>query len=443
MYITCSNSGAVNITTGASASNYTSIVWTSSGNGTFTNANSINNCTYTPSASDISAGSVILTLTAKANLPCSDVISTKTLTITAAPGANAGTPVTTCSNSGPVNITAGAIATNGNGISWSSSGTGSFTNRTSISLCTYLPSTADKSAGSVTLTLTVTGNAPCSNAVSTKALTITAAPTAYAGLAMATCYSGGEILIASGSTATGYSSILWTSSGTGTFTNAGSLSLCAYTPSEADIFAGDVVLTLTAIGNSPCANAISTKTLSITPAPVSVAGPDIFTCSNSGAINITNGSDASNYTTVTWTSAGTGTFTNEHSLTDCTYTPSAADITAGSVLISLTAYDDVLCSDVTSSKTLHITSSPTASTTGSHAICVNTAYTLAGGEATAANYTTLAWTENGAGSITSGANSLTPTYTPAPGDAGRTVTLTLTASKSPCADAIATYLITC
>ncbi len=306
----CSNSGAVNITAGASATGYSSIQWSSSGTGTFTNENSVTTCTYAPSASDISAGSVELTLTAYANLPCSDVTSSKTLTITTAPTAEAGTAVTTCSNSAPVNITAGTTASNANGISWSSSGTGSFANGNSLTLCTYQPSTADKTAGSVTLTLTVTGNPPCSSAVSSKTLTITPAPTAVAGPAMAICYAGGEVNITAGSSATHYSSVLWTTSGTGTFTNDNSLTLAAYTPSAADIFAGDVILTLTAYGNSPCSGIVSTKTLSITPAPTANAGADIYTCSGSGAVNITAGSNASNYTTVTWSSDGSGTFTN-------------------------------------------------------------------------------------------------------------------------------------
>jgi hypothetical protein len=45
-------------------------------------------------------------------------------------------------------------------------------------------------------------------------------------------------------------------------------------------------------------------------------------------VNITAGSSATNYASVAWTSSGSGTFANANSLTTCTYTPSAADITA-------------------------------------------------------------------------------------------------------------------
>ena len=436
---TCSDAGAVNITAGSSASNYSSVKWTSSGTGAFANDGSLSTCTYLPSAADITAGHVTLTLTAYANAPCNNAVSSKTLNIIAAPTASSGTPVTTCSNSAPVNITTGATANNYASISWTSNGTGSFTNRNNLSTCTYQPSSADKTAGSVLITLTATGNSPCGIVSSTKTLTITAAPTAIAGPAMAICYTSGSVNVTGGASATNNTGILWTTSGTGTFADATSLTLCTYTPSDADIFAGSVTLTLTASGNSPCSSTASSKILTITPAPISAAGPDIYTCSNLGAVNITDGSDASNYTSVLWNSSGTGTLTDANSLTTCTYAPSAADIAAGSVVLTLTAYDDLLCPDATSTRTLFITAGPTATAGGSKTICVNSFYTLVAGEATSSNGTVL-WTHNGAGILT-GTGTLTPTYTAAAGDAGKTVTLTLTVTNSSCAPVTATYLI--
>ena len=45
------------------------------------------------------------------------------------------------------------------------------------------------------------------------------------------------------------------------------MTLCTYTPSAADIAAGSRTFTLTATGNAPCANATSTKTMTIFTAP--------------------------------------------------------------------------------------------------------------------------------------------------------------------------------
>ncbi len=85
---------------------------------TFANANSLTLCTYTPSAGDISAGSITLTLTATGNAPCSTATSNKTLTINSAPTAVAGTPVISCYSSGSINVTAGSSASNQASVTW-------------------------------------------------------------------------------------------------------------------------------------------------------------------------------------------------------------------------------------------------------------------------------------------------------------------------------------
>lgn len=84
---------------------------------------------------------------------------------------------------------------------------------------------------------------------------------------------------------------------------------------------------------------------------------------------------------------------------------------------------------------------PTATAGGSQSICTNATATVGGATATNGN---IAWTENGAGAITAGATTLTPTYTPATGDAGNTVTLTMTVtSNNSCAPQLetATYTV--
>ena len=52
----------------ATATNYTSILWITSGNGSFDD-NSIEDPVYSPSPNDISSGSVILTIIAYTNVP--------------------------------------------------------------------------------------------------------------------------------------------------------------------------------------------------------------------------------------------------------------------------------------------------------------------------------------------------------------------------------------
>jgi hypothetical protein len=80
---------------------------------------------------------------------------------------------------------------------------------------------------------------------------------------------------------------------------------------------------------------------------------------------------------------------------------------------------------------------PIASISGSQNICSVGTATVTG--ATATNGT-IAWAEDGAGSITNGANTLSPTYTAATGDIGNMVTLTLTVTGS-CEATSATYTV--
>ncbi len=70
-------------------------------------------------------------------------------------------------------------------------------------------------------------------------------------------------------TASGYSFVQWTSTGTGSFSNALQLHP-TYTPSTADLVSGSVVLTLTAYSNAPCSDATSSLTLTISPCGAAV-----------------------------------------------------------------------------------------------------------------------------------------------------------------------------
>jgi hypothetical protein len=439
---TCAGVGAVNITAGAAATNNSSVLWTSNGSGTFTDANSLTACTYTPSAADITAGSVTLTLTSYGTSPCSNVTSNKTLTITQPMTAVAGTAVTMCSSTASINITAGSSATNQTLVTWTSSGTGSFTNPNSLTTCTYIPSGADKTAGSVTLTLTAT-NAGCPPVTSTKILTITGAATSSAGSNINTCSTSGAVNITTGATATNYSSVLWTSNGTGTFTNATSLTACTYTPSAAENTAGSTItLTLTVYGNSPCSNATSTKSLVISRAITVSAGSNQTLCYTSGSISFT-GATATNHSGVTWSSSGTGTFTNPNSLGACSYTPGAADITAGGVTITLTATNNG-CPATASTKTLTLYTTPTVAAGPAMTTCstYGAANITPGSNA---NYqSSVLWTSSGTGTLAN-ANSLTTcTYIPSAADVtAGSVILTLTAyGNAPCGNTTSTKTLT-
>ncbi|MCW5906930.1 MAG: T9SS type A sorting domain-containing protein [Chitinophagales bacterium] len=187
--VTCSNSGAVNITAGSSAGNYASVQWTSNGTGTWTNQNSLTTATYTPSAADIAAGSRTLTLIAVGNSPCSNATSTKTITINAAPTANAGSTINV--PRGTAAQLSGSIGGGATGGQWSSNVAGTFSPNSTTLNATWLPSDP-LWTGAATLTLTTTG-APsgCTNTSSQITVNVTT-PNICAGVNVSATFTGGN-----------------------------------------------------------------------------------------------------------------------------------------------------------------------------------------------------------------------------------------------------------
>ncbi len=134
-------------------------------------------------------------------------------------------------------------------------------------------------------------------------------------------------------TAANYSSLLWTTDGTGTFSSTTALTP-TYTPSASDVQDGQVALTLTALSGGVCPNVTATMILTIwTPPTVGVTSATIC----AGDSYAVTGATATNFSSLSWATSGTGTFNNTNTLNP-TYTPSTADITAGTVNLTLTAH---------------------------------------------------------------------------------------------------------
>jgi hypothetical protein len=271
------------------------------------------------------------------------------LAVTATPSASAGGPYHTCETA---SVSVFGSAANSSTVSWSSSGTGSFTDSASLTT-SYSPSADDVLAGSVVLTLTAHPNAPCAeDAASTATLFLDRNPTANAGGPYTTCAGSGPVSI-SGS-ATHNASVAWSTSGDGTFDSSSSTAT-TYTPGPGDVAAGTVTLTLTAAPVAPCNTpASSNATLSIRPCRLRCHGP----YTSCGVADVSLAGSASNAATVTWSSSGTGAFTNGNS-TNASYTPSAADVVAGTVQLTLTASAIAPCATpASSSSTLTINTTP-------------------------------------------------------------------------------------
>ena len=163
---------------------------------------------------------------------------------------------------------------------------------------------------------------------------------------------------------------------------------------------GTVRAVLTVAGPS-CQNAVSSVDLTVSPKANANAGADQEVCAANPAVTL-NGSISGSALSATW-SGGTGTFNPNANTLNATYTPSAAEITAGSVTLTLTTNDPPgSCGAAVDTMTIKINPNPTVSISLEDA-CLDTAHlhaTVTGGTAPY----TFTWKKNNVAVGTNSAN---------------------------------------
>jgi len=327
--------------TGTMGGSASSVLWTTNGSGNFSDATLLNPV-YTPSAADVAAGTVVLTITT--NDPaggCPAVTDFTLLSITPLDSAAFSYTGSTFCQSGtdPVPTITGVTG----GVFSASPAGASINTSTGV---------IDLSASTLgTYTVVYTTNGPCPS-TDTAIVTITTAPVAtfsFSGAATSFCQSGSNPtpVFASGASA-------------GTFTATPS-GLVFVSPSTGQVdLANSAPGTYTIVNNivaaGGCASAVDSLTITINvPATVN-AGTDTAVCA--GAAYTTAGSIGGSANSATWTSSGSGTFDNA-ALLNATYTPSVADTAAGTVTLYLTTDDPSgVCNAVLDSMVLTITPLP-------------------------------------------------------------------------------------
>ena len=393
-----------------------------------------NSISQTLTTTGASPGTATYTITPTAN-GCAGTSIDITITIDPLPTATAGGSQTICSfETATVNGTSFSDGT----ILWTHNGSGSLTNETTITP-TYSAAAGDE-GNTVILTMTVTSNNACGTATATAtyAVNVGIMPTATANAGgNQTICSNGSATVSGASSSAG--TILWTHNGLGSLTNETTL-----TPTYSAVVGDEgntVILTLNVNSNNDCGIAIATATYSIDvdALPTATAGGSQTICSN-GSATVSGASSSDG--TILWTHNGSGSISNATTLTPIYF--AVAGDEGNSIILTLTVTSNNSCGAVTASATyiVNVDPLPTAAAGGSQTICVDETTTVSG--ASSSNGTIL-WTENGAGTITAGATTLTPTYTAAAADEGNTVTLTMTVtSDNSCTPqfASAAYTIT-
>ncbi len=374
---------------------------------------------YTPSATDTAAGTIRLEIVTTGNGTCNAVRDTMTLSFDPVPVITVGPDAQVCADAGTYMPT--ATFANAGGVLWTSSGTGGFNNNT-LASPTYTISSADSLAGGVSFQAITTANGSCQPDSDQVILTITPVPRANAGPDLTYCADidslpvNGSVLVATGGA--------WSTTGTGTFTNASNLSTF-YSPSSADTLAGVVQLVLTTTGNGLCNPVTDTTVLTFTPVPTLTVSGDQTVCADTAGVSATTVFSVSS--TVEWTTSGSGAFFPNNVNPATTYVPSVSDTISGSIYLIATTTDNGTCQAVSDSLLVTITPVPVVDAGFDQTRCADVSGVILNGSVV--NATGGTWTTSGSGSFSLLPTDLGATYIPSAADtAVGTVTLTLTST---------------
>jgi gliding motility-associated-like protein len=397
-------------------------IW-SGGAGSFNPNNATLNATYTPSASELTAGSVTLTLTSTNNGNCLQVTDVMQINYTVPPSVITGSNITVCRNNAVAVLSGTVSGATTTGV-WSG-GTGSYNPSNAVLNPTYTPSAAELSAGFANLTLTSSNNGNCIAVSNTMQMVFTTPPTVNAGLNISSCKNNPASVLSgtvSGPTTTG----IWTG-GAGTFNPNNTALTPTYTPTASEISAGFVNLVLTSTANGNCNAANDAVTIVFTNAPSVFAGADLFSCKNNPNSSL-SGIISGPTTTGVW-AGGTGTFSPNNTALNPTYIPSAADLSAGAITLTLTSTNNGNCLQVVDSVKINYTPSPVVNAGTNITSCINNAATALSGTVTGG--TTSGIWSGGTGNYNPSNSVLTATYSPSGAElSAGSSTLILTSSNN-------------
>ncbi len=389
----------------AQATNYSGILWSTNGDGTFQNPGSLQ-AIYHPGMLDKEIEIAELSVSAFPINPCQQEVSGN-LIIFLQSVSEVSLPATLefCELE---DMMVEAEASLYSSVFWSTSGDGSFSNPEAL-ITQYFPGTSDLNINEFILTAGVSSLSPCelTNFAQVSVSTFNG-PTLNAPDNKAVCEDNNVNL---NSIAFNSSSTLWTTSGDGTFENP-QMASTVYYPGISDKEAGGTVVTVYAFGNGPCQESSISKNIQIilVSVPTANAGEDLPVC-NGGTVNPTG--FVNNSPLFSWSTGGDGYFNNIYSQTPVYY-PGSNDFNSPSFKLYLTAMANYPCNlPAVDSIIIYVLPEPEVE------IGLNTASICQGDnyyfeQAMASNYASVNWfTINGSGTFDDNAI-LNPTYFPDP-----------------------------
>jgi hypothetical protein len=404
----------------AEAINYSSVLWTTFGDGTFSDPELLVT-RYFPGSSDLANNEFSLEVFANSIAPCQTVSSAEVFISTFDPPVlNVPSTRTACENS-PVNVN--GIAFNYTASLWSSDGDGTFGNPEALST-QYFPGAQDKATGGTTLQLAAFGTGICQEYAVSKNVQVIliSLPVADAGEDTEICQDG---MVQLSGSAENYTYVSWSGNGDGFFDNIYSLTPNYY-PGNQDINSGSFSLYLTANAIYPC-NLPATDTIEIEvlPEPEVTTGIGSATICFGDNYHFTDAS-ATSYSSLAWfTINGSGTFDNNAILHPTYYPDPEHDYSLGSIIIGVTAQPVEPCTAADDAfMTLIMIGNPEVEA-GEDATIIQGETFVA--QPVIENYSTVEWTSSGDGTFDS-PFALNPEYHPGETDVlNNTATLSVVA----------------
>lgn len=330
-------------------------VWSTSGFGSFSSPNTDLINEYVPSPLDTIISPIRLILTSTG--PCPVQRDTIFLDVEPAPIVSASADQIVCINNANVDLNGQVSGGATTGV-WTSMGAGSFSPNDTDLNAVFVPDASDIANGSVELVLTSTNFGSCLAESDTMLVSFSPEPVVDAGAdTIYTCENNPNISLSgsvSGATSTGK----WLSSGNGYFTPDNLTLNAQYIPSPQDLNSGEITIYLESTQNGSCNPEIDSITVIFTPEPSVNAGPNQIVCANDAevqlAATISGGSS-----TGTW-SGGSGTFTPNNTDLNAVYTPTATEVSNGTVFLTLSSTNNGGCSAENDVIQINFTTAPFA-----------------------------------------------------------------------------------
>lgn len=294
-----------------------------------------------------SAGDYTVQLIVETSVGCSDTIQ-KNIFIQGEVVSNAGLDTAVCVASPSLQLS-GLITNAGGGI-WTGNG-GVFTPSNTQLNATYNPSIAEINAGETELILTSTSNGYCAVDEDTIHIYYLADPVVDAGLNQDVC--ADSVYMDLQADVQNAFAIQWTTSGTGVIADD-TQDTTTYTPSTADVTAGEVILYIETFNNSGCPNDQDSLIIQFNAAPtVSVTAVDT-TCSGDDVYLQSNSTTGNGW----WETFGDGTFAPSDTGSVTFYSTGTTDLASGEVTIVFHSLDNGGCKTVYDTTLVRIIPSP-------------------------------------------------------------------------------------